>query len=45
MANNLFKWDKNCENSGIWGFGCHLGRHLEYLKWQLNLTIVHKHNL
>ena len=31
MANNLFKWDKNCENSGILGFGCHLGRHLEYL--------------
>ena len=45
MANNLFKWDKNGENSGILGFGGHLGRHLEYLKWPLKLTIVHKHNL
>ena len=31
MANNLFKWDKIGENSGILGFGGHLGCHLEYL--------------
>ena len=45
MATNLFKLDKNGENSGIWGFGGHLGRHLEYLKLPLKLTLVHKHNL
>ena len=31
IANNLFKWDKIGENSGILGFSGHLGRHLEYL--------------
>ena len=45
MANTLFKWDKNGENRGILGVGGHLGCHLEYLKWPLKLTIVHKHNL
>ena len=31
MANRLFKWDKYNENIGMFGFGGHLGRHLEYL--------------
>ena len=29
MANRVFKWDKYNENIGIFGFGGHLGRHLE----------------
>ena len=31
MANGVFKWDKYNENIDIFGFGGHLGCHLEYL--------------
>ena len=41
MANGVFKWDKHNENIGIFGFGGHLGRHIEYLIFSPRVQQLH----